>query len=103
MPRKKLRAKGHPEISKWDRDKEDCHWLPYLEYWVGRRGTFITSKGTVCGILRYENGWFYCQAPEVLQDDGTWIHTNYRFLFRKGQFKSVESPRSEYQSILGLI
>lgn len=71
------------------KDPNDCHRLPCLDAWIGQRSVIVTTKGTVKGRLEYAGGWYYCCAPFHLIDD-RWMPSLYRFMFRKGQFKSIE-------------
>lgn len=93
-------ARGHIKVSIVDveldqkRDPNDCHKLPFLDDWIGKRAIIKTSKGTIKGRLEYLDGWYYSQAPFRLVD-GEWQKSYYRFCFRKGQFRSIESTPTE--------
>lgn len=76
------------------KDPKDCHRLPFLEDWLGKRAIIQTSKGTIKGRLCYASGWYYSQAP-FRKDGDEWVKSPYRFLFRKGQFKSIELSNLE--------
>ncbi len=76
------------------KDPNDCHKIPFLDHYIGRRATIVTKKGTVKGHLEYMAGWYYCQAPFYLVD-GQWIFSHKRFCFRKGEFKSIKQEPIE--------
>lgn len=71
------------------RDPNDCHKIPFLDFYIGKRATIVTKKGTVKGYLQYMEGWYYCQAPFYLVN-GQWTYSHKRFCFRKGQFNSIK-------------
>ena len=71
------------------KDPNDCHRIPFLDSWLGKRAVIVTSIGTVKGRLEYLDGWYFCQAPFRLVN-GNWQFSHYRFCFRKGQFRSIK-------------
>ncbi len=76
------------------KDPEDCHQLPFLKKWLGKRAIINTTKGTIKGRLEYPSGWYYCQAPFQLIR-GEWKSSYYRFCFRKSDFRRIESVSLE--------
>ena len=95
-PRKVIDPKK-PVISKYDRDKSDCHHLPYLDSWIGVRAVITTTKGICRGRLEYMDGWYFCQSGQILVN-GQWKYYANRFLFRKGEFKKIEKAQGEDSS-----
>ena len=79
------------------KDPNDCHRIPFLDRYIGKRATIVTSKGTIKGYLQYEDSWYYCQALFYLVD-GEWTFSHKRFCFRKGQLKSIKWERPEGSS-----
>lgn len=75
--------------------KRDCHRNPDLDKFLGVRAIIETTKGTCKGRLVYLDGWYYCQAPQLLSEDGRWKFSPNRFLFRKSQFRHIEQVPNE--------
>ena len=89
---KVYRLKDFPEDQL--KDPNDCHKIPFLDNYIGKRATIVTNKGTVKGRLEYRDTWYYCQAPFYLVN-GQWTYSHKRFCFRKGQFRSIKLEKLE--------
>lgn len=76
------------------KDPNDCHRIPFLDRYIGKRSTIVTSKGTVKGYLQYQGSWYYCQAPFYLVNN-EWVYSHKRFCFRKGQIRSIKGEICE--------
>lgn len=77
-----------------DEETKDCHKLAELDKWLGKRAIITTTKGVVRGRLQYMAGWYFCCAGER-RVNNKWVQCPYKFLFRKTQFRKIESTPAE--------
>lgn len=87
MTRKEIVIKDLPENDL--KDPKDCHRIPFLEQFIGKRSIIKLKKGTIKGRLAYNDGWYYCLAPFKLVND-EWTQSFNRVVFRKGQIKTIQ-------------